>query len=534
MEQVTTFLRGLNECYSSVKSQIMLMTPLPMIGKACAFVQQQEREVMRTSQSEATGQSAFLARGWKGRNDKRLGSTNEQKSVAAMVTGTSGQHSFVANSPLESGFIDSSGEPQLKASEPQPKANALVASFKPLAVDGKKPINYRSPGWIIDTGATHHIVNNVDYLLDFHEVSDMLVLLPNGNYATVSHMGSVQLIYDIILHGVLCVPKFGFCLISVSRLTNTMSCSLRFYDNLCKIQIGTMQKTIDFVKGGLYQFIEAEQSHVMSTTAFDFWHYRLGHASAERIRKLRRLDDTISCQPNLSCEVCHLAKQRKLPFPFVLTQFETRVKSISNIKSPDFCIPLPTYGTCYLYDCHKSDNSPTVSCDGQAADDLDYISSGYNVLANGNQEVSSHADPSSQNAFTSPTQSVSSMHLDPQTNQEQSPGQNDVGSQLNCLPSQEQSSGQHALNSQMDSQISQEQLLPVIPVLRRSNRHRVPPSYHKDYHCSLLKNPPSSSCVQMTGSPHELSRVIGYDDWVLDLALKDFTDHRSTILHIRY
>nr|GMD76732.1 Retrovirus-related Pol polyprotein from transposon RE1 [Ipomoea batatas] len=308
MEQVTTFLRGLNECYSSVKSQIMLMTPLPMIGKACAFVQQQEREVMRTSQSEATGQSAFLARGWKSRNDKRLGSTNEQKSVAAMVTGTSGQHSFVANSPLESGFIDSSGEPQLKASEPQPKANALVASFKPLAVDGKKPINYRSPGWIIDT-----------------------------------------------------------------------------------------------------------------------------------------------------------------------------------------------------------DNSPTVSCDGQAADDLDYISSGYNVLANGNQEVSSHADPSSQNAFTSPTQSVSSMHLDPQTNQEQSPGQNDVGSQLNCLPSQEKSSGQHALNSQMDSQISQEQLLPVIPVLRRSNRHRVPPSYLKDYHCSLLKNPPSSSCVQMTGSPHELSRVIGYD-----------------------
>nr|GME10079.1 hypothetical protein Iba_scaffold9471CG0030 [Ipomoea batatas] len=79
----------------------------------------------------------------------------------------------------------------------------------------------------------------------------------------------------------------------------------------------------------------------------------------------------------------------------------------------------------------------SVSCDGQAADDLDYMSSGYNILANSDQEVSSHAEPSAQNAFPSPTQSVSSMQLDPHTNLEQSPEQNDVGSQLNCLPSQQ-------------------------------------------------------------------------------------------------
>lgn len=40
MDKVTTFLRGLNEVYAGVKSNIMLMQPLPTIGKVCSLVQQ--------------------------------------------------------------------------------------------------------------------------------------------------------------------------------------------------------------------------------------------------------------------------------------------------------------------------------------------------------------------------------------------------------------------------------------------------------------------------------------------------------------
>nr|GMD43905.1 uncharacterized protein LOC109149920 [Ipomoea batatas] len=345
---------------------------------------------------------------WKGRNNKRSGTTNEQKSVAAMVIGTSEQHSFVANTPLESGFIGSSGELQLKASEPQPKTNALVASFKPLVIDGKKPISYCSPGWIIDTD------NGQEFEMD------------------------------------------------------------DFYNSL-----GIEHKKTCVETPEQNSVVEPKHQHIY---------------------------------------VLHELCDFKLTY-------------LSNIKSLEFYISLPTNGTGYLYDCHKPDNSSAVSCDGQVVDDLDYMSSGYNVLANGDQEVLSHAEPSDQNAFPSPMQCVSSMQLDPQTNQEQSPRKNDVGSQLNCLPSQEQSSGQHALNSQMDSQISQAQLRPVVPPLRRSNRYWVPPSYLKDYHCSPLKNPPSNSCVQMIGSSHELSRVIRYDD---SPTLIDVTGYRRLIAKLLY
>jgi hypothetical protein len=43
-DQVNHFLKGLNEQYSPVRSQIMLMDPLPNIGKLYSLLAQQERQ----------------------------------------------------------------------------------------------------------------------------------------------------------------------------------------------------------------------------------------------------------------------------------------------------------------------------------------------------------------------------------------------------------------------------------------------------------------------------------------------------------
>ena len=45
-DQVIRFLKGLNEQYSTVRSQIMLMEPLPNIGKVYSLLAQQERQVV--------------------------------------------------------------------------------------------------------------------------------------------------------------------------------------------------------------------------------------------------------------------------------------------------------------------------------------------------------------------------------------------------------------------------------------------------------------------------------------------------------
>nr|GLL17220.1 uncharacterized protein LOC101509602 [Ipomoea trifida] len=51
----------------------------------------------------------------------------------------------------------------------------------------------------------------------------------------------------------------------------------------------------------------------------------------------------------------------------------------------------------------------------------------------------------------------------------------------------------------------------VVPTLRRSTRHRVPPSYLKDYHCNLIYGGSSNSCIQVQGTPHCISKVVAYD-----------------------
>ena len=69
--------------------------------------------------------------------------------------------------------------------------------------------------WVIDTGATEHIMHSVHLLSEFIAVS-CVVKLPNGETAMVTHIGSITLSSNLILHNVLCVPSFSFNLLSVS------------------------------------------------------------------------------------------------------------------------------------------------------------------------------------------------------------------------------------------------------------------------------------------------------------------------------
>lgn len=48
-DQVMQFLRGLNDQYSNVRSNILMMDPLPPIPKVFSYVVQQERQVLNSS-----------------------------------------------------------------------------------------------------------------------------------------------------------------------------------------------------------------------------------------------------------------------------------------------------------------------------------------------------------------------------------------------------------------------------------------------------------------------------------------------------
>ena len=96
-------------------------------------------------------------------------------------------------------------------------------------------IAFNGDTWVIDTGATDHIVHYVHLFTNFTAIS-IDVELPNGETAMVSHIGSISLSATLVLHNVLCVPSFSFNLLSVSQLTQSFSCCLIFLANLCFIQ----------------------------------------------------------------------------------------------------------------------------------------------------------------------------------------------------------------------------------------------------------------------------------------------------------
>ena len=86
-------------------------------------------------------------------------------------------------------------------------------------------IAFNGDTWVIDTGATDHIVHSIHLFTEFTTVS-CVVALPNGETAMVTYIGSITLSSTLILHNVLCVPSFSFNLLSVSQLTKSCSCCL--------------------------------------------------------------------------------------------------------------------------------------------------------------------------------------------------------------------------------------------------------------------------------------------------------------------
>nr|XP_016475423.1 PREDICTED: uncharacterized protein LOC107797080 [Nicotiana tabacum] len=90
--------------------------------------------------------------------------------------------------------------------------------------------------WIIDTGASNHIISALHLLSSVYHVPELkspTVHLPNENSTKVTHTGSCTLPNSEILYDVLYVPEFQFNLFSVSRYTKELNSSVHFYPDFC-------------------------------------------------------------------------------------------------------------------------------------------------------------------------------------------------------------------------------------------------------------------------------------------------------------
>ena len=104
-----------------------------------------------------------------------------------------------------------------------------------FAVNLANKIAYGNDVWVLNTGATNHIVHSLTLFTHITSSISTFVQFPNGEKVVVTCIGTIQVTLTLILENVLCVPSFTFNLIFVSQLTKTLSCCLVFLSNLCFI-----------------------------------------------------------------------------------------------------------------------------------------------------------------------------------------------------------------------------------------------------------------------------------------------------------
>ncbi|KAL2932887.1 Retrovirus-related Pol polyprotein from transposon RE1 [Bienertia sinuspersici] len=395
------FLSGMDDDFSSQRSQILMMTKLPTVEEACNIIQQEEtqREVFKQEKKDVepmamhikkaelvcgncgkTGHSiencwackacrkgghtydkcwtivGYPPKNVKPQKDQRTKNKDRGK---AGQRWNRGKQKIAATAQCEgvnqSPGITAEQLEQLLKMLPTPSKNGEEDSNDEMGVCYAEMMECnmaqtKAEDWIIDTGATHHMTGNLQFLSHVKPTSnDLKINLPNGGLSMVSHSGRAHLKNGMTLSNVMYVPSFRHNLLSAKKLAQESGCKLVFHSNYCIIQDENSSnvKGIGKADRGLYCLINEpvptivkDLKHALEATdsgkqrmcgaastcvqvpkrvdknqmrATTLWHLRLGHAPLNRIEKIQGLKGFDKAKGE-ECITCPEAKFTKLPF----------------------------------------------------------------------------------------------------------------------------------------------------------------------------------------------------------------------------
>jgi hypothetical protein len=346
-QRTIKFLMGLNESYAAIRGHILLIEPLPSVSRAYALVLQEERQ--RSISIPPTIEGIALAT--KGniqlRKDNRSGFQKKERPKCTYCgrDGHTTERCYQLNGfPPTRRKIDSSSSSSLKPRAHQVSTTssfpftpdqcqqllAILNNVTPQqsmahqagsteqSLSGMPSILSNDSLWILDSGATDHMVCSPTALTQSYPVYGRTVQLPDGSYASVTHIGSVTFSPSLVLHNVLCVPTFHFNLISVRTLCRTLHCLIIFSSDFCFIQDLRSMTMIGLgtERDGLYYFTNMRPSRCqVAKSTSQLWHRRLGHLSNKVLSYLSNNVSEICSSNSEQCLVCPLAKQTRIPFP---------------------------------------------------------------------------------------------------------------------------------------------------------------------------------------------------------------------------
>ena len=218
-----------------------------------------------------------------------------------------------------------------------------------------------SEKWLIDSGASSHMTKNKELLSDYQELENPeKVRLGDGHTVDAIGVGNIhlQMVFKVsepkksVMYKVLYVPQLSCNLFSV-RAAASKGNFVRFGRSRCWIRdrdqklcgMGTLENQMYKLNCEVTK-PETGASAAISVkdNDLDIWHFRLGHANEQSVKKLANQELATGMnspkQTKLSfCEGCIAGKMKRDPFKPV---GEIRSKRKLEIVHSDVCGPLST------------------------------------------------------------------------------------------------------------------------------------------------------------------------------------------------
>ncbi|XP_071708647.1 uncharacterized protein [Rutidosis leptorrhynchoides] len=310
VQKLMQFLMGLNDCYMSVRSNILLRDPLLDVKSAYAILSREEshrninlkENVITKSQT-----SAFIA----------------QTSNKDMNFNNSSSRFNNGRGPNQNLKCKKSYKEASTSSSPLSFSNEQM--MKLLSLINETLESSTQSSMVTDSCANRHMTLSEKGLFNLVNVSDLKLTIrqSNGTQALIKSIGNLKINDHITLFDVLVVPEYCVSLLSVHKLSKDNKLSVRFDDRRCYIQDLKDLKIKGTGKqdGGLYVFDDTHDSSFTANNCVSncyasckLWHVRLGHPSDQvlNVLKTKQKKRDLNIEP---CEICHKAKQTRLPFP---------------------------------------------------------------------------------------------------------------------------------------------------------------------------------------------------------------------------
>ncbi|XP_019416421.1 PREDICTED: uncharacterized protein LOC109327712 [Lupinus angustifolius] len=290
-DRVIRFSKGLNDVYSRVRSQIMLIEPLPNISKVFSMVIQQETQLYG---QDLEVKAMAVAWNW-----RRGGSSNRGFFLGRKSSNSIGRANFQFTKGEQVNSIRTNEETQKEEPQTNNKKTDqdnticklsqqqyhglinMLQQNNPMGSttnhddhkvgnvsnilstasmhheeenSGTSKLNYQNTSWILDSGATDHICSTLSLFSAYYRIKPILVKLPNGSQVVAKISRTIPILQNLILHNVLYLPYFSYNLLSIPRLAMDISCIICFNESSREIQDNNTLKMIGTTRiiKGLY------------------------------------------------------------------------------------------------------------------------------------------------------------------------------------------------------------------------------------------------------------------------------------------